>query len=98
MTQSYWETGPMPRGWCFGQPIDSARRARLQLGEVRFSVNGPGVIVGGNPFQLAASGGVGAVWIKAKPGSAGRIRIEAEHTSLGKKFVEIAVRALPENG
>jgi hypothetical protein len=49
--------------------------------------------VGDNPFQLADSGGVGAVWIKARRGSAGRIRIEAEHTSLAKKFVEIAVRA-----
>ncbi|HEY3456141.1 MAG TPA: glycoside hydrolase family 2 TIM barrel-domain containing protein [Bryobacteraceae bacterium] len=58
-------------------------------GSVAFAIHGPGVIVGDNPFELAASGGVGAVWIKAKPGSRGRIRISAHHSSLGSRTVEI---------
>lgn len=61
-------------------------------GEVVFHLQGPGAIVGDNPFQLADSGGVGAVWIKAAPGGAGRIRIEATHTELGSKSVVINVR------
>ena len=34
-------------------------------GEVHMQIQGPGTIVGDNPFQLADSGGVGAVWIQA---------------------------------
>jgi len=60
-------------------------------GSVAFAVQGPGVIVGDNPFDVAASGGVGAVWIKAKPGSRGRIRISAHHSSLGGRLVEIQI-------
>ena len=60
-------------------------------GSVAFAVQGPGVIVGDNPFDLAASGGVGAVWIKAKPGSRGRIRISAHHSSLGGRLMEIQI-------
>ena len=60
-------------------------------GSVTFSLDGPGILVGDNPSQLAESGGVAAVWIKAKPRSQGRIRVSAEHGSLGKKFVDIAI-------
>jgi len=61
-------------------------------GAVKLSLDGPGAIVGDNPFQLAETGSVGAVWIKAKPGSAGRIRVYARHSSLGSRLVEINVR------
>ena len=37
------------------------------------------------------SGGVGAVWVKTKPSSSGLIRVSANHSSLGKKSVEIQV-------
>ena len=60
-------------------------------GEVAFEVEGPGVIVGDNPFQWAVSGGVGAVWIKATKCEAGRIKVTATHASLGKASVEIDV-------
>ena len=60
-------------------------------GEIRFELTGPGVIVGDNPFSLAGSGGVGAVWIKTSPEASGTIRIKATHSSLGSKSVEIAV-------
>jgi beta-galactosidase len=51
-------------------------------GEVTFEIMGPGVIVGDNPFQLAGSGGVGAVWIKSQP---------AMHSSFGAKSVSVKV-------
>ncbi len=58
-------------------------------GLVTFSMEGPGVIVGDNPFDLGDSGGAGAMWIKARPKSTGRIRIHAQHSQLGGKFVDI---------
>ena len=59
-------------------------------GAIQLSLTGPGTIVGENPFSL--SGGAGAVWVKAKE-AAGTIRLEARHQYLGKKTVEIRVRA-----
>ena len=61
-------------------------------GQVAFELTGPGSIVGDNPFDLEPSGGVGAVWIKSAPGGAGRVRVTATHSSLGKKSVDIVVR------
>jgi beta-galactosidase len=59
-------------------------------GAVALRVEGPGEIVGENPFAL--SGGVGAIWIKTKE-AAGTIRLYARHQYLGEKVVEIRVRA-----
>ena len=58
-------------------------------GTVSFEVNGPGAIVGDNPFALTESGGVGAVWIKATAGGSGPIKVVATHSALGAKSVEI---------
>ncbi len=60
-------------------------------GNVTFEIEGPGVIVGDNPFQLAASGGAGAVWVKTITGKPGTIRVMATHSALGAKSVSIAV-------
>jgi beta-galactosidase len=60
-------------------------------GEVSLRIEGPGVIVGDNPFQLQDSGGVGAVWIKTLAGRAGEIRIEASHEALGSESLTINV-------
>src|ERR1017187_8604344 len=65
-------------------------------GEVAFQIAGPGVIVGDNPFQLADSGGVGAVWIKTDPNSSGQIVVKAAHSFRGAKSVQINVQ--PEAG
>jgi beta-galactosidase len=62
-------------------------------GEVRFALIGPGVIVGDNPFRLTDSGGVGAIWIKTSPKSSGRTTVEATHSLLGTKSIEINVTA-----
>ena len=61
---------------------------------IALRVEGPGEIIGENPFSLA--GGVGAVWIRSKE-AAGVIRLYARHPYLGEKTVEIQVsRAEPE--
>jgi beta-galactosidase len=73
--------------------VDKFGAPRLfAAGTVTLTIEGPGVIVGDNPFELAGSGGVGAVWIKAEPASRGRIRISARHSSLGSRSLEINVR------
>ena len=58
-------------------------------GAVALTIEGPGEIIGENPFSLA--GGVGAVWIKTKEAT-GIIRLTARHPTLGAKVVEIRVR------
>ena len=63
----------------------------FSTGAISLSLTGPGEIVGENPFSL--SGGAGAVWVKAKE-SSGTIHLEARHQYLGKKSVDIRVRAV----
>jgi beta-galactosidase len=62
-------------------------------GNVAFEISGPGEIIGDNPFALAESGGVGAVWIKTKPNSSGEITVRARHSVLGAKTATVRVRA-----
>ncbi len=61
-------------------------------GEIMLKINGPGVIVGDNPFNLEESGGAGAVWVKTSTNSSGRISLQATHSSLGTKTIEILVQ------
>jgi len=58
-------------------------------GPISLTIQGPGEIIGENPFALF--GGVGAVWIRTKE-SAGLIRLTAKHQTLGSKTVEINVK------
>jgi len=62
---------------------------RMSSGAVQLTLTGPGEIIGDNP--LALSGGVGAVWVKAREGG-GTIRLEAKLPWLKPQRVEIAVR------
>lgn len=62
-------------------------------GEVTLHIEGPGEIVGDNPFQIGDNGGSGAVWVKPASGANGVIRIQAAHPVLGTKSVSIQVRA-----
>ena len=84
-----------------GDGIDATRvvmRVTDEYGAVRplanaaivLSIEGPGEIVGDNPFALF--GGVGAVWIKTKE-TAGVIRLTAKHPHLGSKTIQIRVQA-----
>jgi beta-galactosidase len=56
---------------------------------VTLEIEGPGEIIGENPFSLA--GGVGAVWVRSKQGS-GTIRMMAKHPFLKAQTVEIQVK------
>ena len=58
-------------------------------GEVAFELTGPGRLIGDNPFLLADTGGVGAVWVRTLPRQPGRIIVKAVHSLLGPKSVEI---------
>ncbi len=62
-------------------------------GAVMLAIDGPGEIVGENPFALV--GGVGAIWVKTKEDT-GTIHLRATHQYLGTRTVEIEVRAVPE--
>jgi len=59
---------------------------------IALSIEGPGEIIGDNPFSLF--GGVGAVWVKTKE-AFGTIRLNAKHPFLGTKTVEIKVKRMP---
>ncbi len=61
-------------------------------GAVTLAIDGPGEIVGENPFALV--GGAGAVWVRAKE-VAGTIHLRATHPYLGTKSVDIGVSAVP---
>jgi len=64
-------------------------------GNVRFSISGPGVLVGDNPYDLAQSGGAGAVWVKAlilHAGERGVVIVKATHSALGTRTVRLTVR------
>lgn len=60
-------------------------------GSVTLTLDGPGRIVGENPFDLDATGGMGAVWIRTLVGSRGILRVRAEHSYL-KSAPEVAIR------
>jgi beta-galactosidase len=64
----------------------------FSTGAVSLRLEGPGEIIGENPFSLA--GGVGAIWIRSKEAS-GTIRLHARHPYLGEKTVEIQVKPAP---
>lgn len=53
-----------------------------------FTLEGPGELIGDNPFSLV--GGTGAVWIRAKE-QAGKVKLTAKHPRLGSPSVEIAL-------
>jgi beta-galactosidase len=57
---------------------------------LRFQLEGPAELIGDNPFPLV--GGTGALWIRSKeqPGTA---RLQATHSLLGSKTIEIEVHA-----
>ena len=61
-------------------------------GAILFALDGPGQIVGENPFALI--GGVGAIWVKSTQ-AAGTIRLNATHPVLGTQTLTIEVQAAP---
>jgi beta-galactosidase len=61
-------------------------------GQVGFEVTGPAVLVGDNPFDFAAAGGAGAVWIRSRPGARGTVTVRASHPTLGDAVARVRVR------
>ena len=61
-------------------------------GEVTFSLDGPGVLIGDNPFALI--GGAGAVWLRATE-QPGKVRLTAHHPVLGAQHVEFDITPAP---
>lgn len=61
-------------------------------GLVEFCIDGPGEIVGDNPFDLSENGGCGAVWIRSKQNSSGIITLRAKSSYHGVKTVKINVK------
>jgi len=57
-------------------------------GAIVLTIEGPGEIVGENPFAL--TGGVGAVWVRTRE-AAGTIRLRAIHPILGPHTIEMQV-------
>ena len=55
---------------------------RTADGEVRCVVDGPGTLIGDNPFEFADSPGVGAVWLRTSR-RPGRVTVTAAHPRLG---------------
>jgi beta-galactosidase len=61
-------------------------------GQVGFEVTGPAVLVGDNPFDFAAAGGAGAVWIRSRPGARSTVIVRASHPALGQAVAQIRTR------
>src|SRR5579864_3943768 len=55
---------------------------------VKLEIEGPGEIIGDNPFSLI--GGTGAIWIRAKE-EPGQVRLTATHPYLGTQKVEFMI-------
>jgi beta-galactosidase len=57
-----------------------------------FTIEGPGKLIGDNPFSLI--GGTGAVWIRAGE-EAGTVRLTAKHPRLGLRTADFVLIAVP---
>ncbi len=63
---------------------------RFMSGTVTLSVQGPGVLIGDNPFEFGRYGGLGAVWVRSVAGRPGTITVSAAHPVLGRARVRLA--------
>lgn len=59
-------------------------------GAIAFTIEGPGEIIGDNPFSLV--GGCGAIWVRAKQ-QPGKVVLRAKHSELGSQEVQIQLSA-----
>ncbi|MBO0806011.1 MAG: beta-galactosidase [Nocardiopsaceae bacterium] len=62
-------------------------------GQVQLSITGPATLIGENPFDFAATGGAGAVWIRTRSGQTGTVVVQASHPTLGSAAAPITVVA-----
>jgi beta-galactosidase len=62
---------------------------RVATGLVSLTIHGPGEIIGDNPFEFGAYGGLGAVWVRSLAGKTGTIVVSAAHPALGEATVRV---------
>jgi beta-galactosidase len=62
---------------------------RVPTGLVTLTIRGPGEIIGDNPFEFGAYGGLGAIWVRSLAGNAGTIAVSAAHPALGQATVRV---------
>lgn len=60
-------------------------------GKVTIRLEGPATLVGDESFMLDETGGVGAIWVRSKPGLAGTVVVHASHPEFGSKTVSVRV-------
>ncbi len=60
-------------------------------GPVEVSLTGPGVLLGDTTFDLAATGGAGAVWLRSVVGATGQAVIQVRHGTLGQAQAVVAI-------
>ncbi len=61
----------------------------LATGLVDLSVSGPGTLIGDNPFDFGAYGGVGGAFLRSQQGRPGPVSVTARHPGLGEATVQI---------
>ena len=60
-------------------------------GPATVSATGPGVLVGDTTFDLATTGGAGAVWLRSSVGNVGWAVVHVSHAMLGQGQAEVAI-------
>lgn len=64
-------------------------------GDVTLTVQGPADLIGEVTFPFAANGGVGACWLRSRPGQTGTVTLHATHPTLGSGSVTVVVAQAP---
>jgi beta-galactosidase len=66
-------------------------RVRLPV-RLRQPAPGREALIGDNPFDFAAAGGAGAVWVRSLPGAPGTVTVTARHPGVGSAAARVRVR------
>jgi beta-galactosidase len=78
--------------------LDAYGNQRRQVtGVVELSLAGPALLVGDNPFDFAAFGGLGGAFVRSVPGQTGVVTLTATHPELGQATAQVRV-VPPEAG
>jgi beta-galactosidase len=60
-------------------------------GPVSLSLTGPATLIGDNPFEFGAYGGVGGAFVRSQPGRPGLVSVTASHPVLGRARARVTV-------
>jgi beta-galactosidase len=60
-------------------------------GQAQVSLDGPGALVGDSAFDLADTGGAGAVWLRSTVGGVGHAVVRVSHSTLGQGQAEVII-------